>query len=533
MKNIHRSLVIGCSMLALAACGPEDIASPGSGTIIINNPGGGTPTPTPGPTPTPTGTYTAAGACPSFADPQGLTDGGVLTVPGGTVRVCSLPSRVNVSSTLIDTQDNAKVVYELPGRVDVGTDGGPTASGADTNVVLTIEPGVVVYGGVGNSHLVVNRGNKIAAVGTQSKPIIFTSRQNVLGNTTDNSDGQWGGVILLGRAPISDCDDGGATGGTVDCVNQVEGTPLDALYGGATPSDDSGDMRYVQIRFSGFAFDQDNELQSLTTGGTGYGTGLDYIQSVNSSDDGVEFFGGYVNGKHFVVLGAGDDSLDTDFGAQINMQWVLVVQRTATGNGIIEADSGGAGNSLPRQDTRIANATFIARSTVSDQAAFRLRGGTDFVLANVVLDATGLTGRECLDIDDVETTQSAGSEEDGAPFFASVFMACAGGVAFTDDGNLAATQAAFDAASNNLWSGGTAKSSSFTATLTSMFVNGGNETGAAAFNPTVFNRNGFTFDNPGYVGAISPSDSWYKTWTCNTGYAALGGATNCAASPFS
>jgi len=537
VKHLHRSLIIGCSLVALSACGPEEIASPGSGgNITINQP---TPTPTPAPTPTPTSTpnFTAATSCPTIADPQGLENGGTLNVPGGTVLVCSLPARFNVSSTLPSTPDTAAVVYEMTGRVDVGTDGGPSADASDglddTNVVLTIESGVTVYGGVGNSHLVVNRGNQINAVGTPSAPIVFTSRQNVLGNTTDSNDSQWGGVILLGRAPISDCADGGATGGTVGCENQVEGTPLPALYGGATDNDDSGTMSYVQLRYSGFAFDQDNELQSLTTGGTGYETSLDHIQSFNSSDDGVEVFGGYANIKHFVAVGAGDDLIDTDFGAQINMQWVIAVQRTATGNGVIEADSGGRGDSLPRQDTRIANATFIARSTVADAAALRFRGGTDFALANVVMDATGLTGRQCLDLDDAETTQATGPDENGAPFFASVFMACPAGNAFTDDGNVAETQAAFDATSNAAFTGATAKNSAFTSTLTMTFVNGTNEDGATAFDPTVFNRNGFTFDNPGYVGAANAADTWYQGWTCDSSTANFGSGSNCADSPFS
>ena len=59
-----------------------------------------------------------------------------------------------------------------------------------------------------------------------------------------------------------------------------------------TANDNSGRMSYVQIRYSGFILSGNNELQSLTTGGTGSGTVLDHIQSFNSSDDGAEFFGG-------------------------------------------------------------------------------------------------------------------------------------------------------------------------------------------------------------------------------------------------
>ncbi len=59
----------------------------------------------------------------------------------------------------------------MNGRVDVGTDGGPAPDGSDgatdSNVNLTIEPGVRVYA-AGSSFLMVNRGNRLTAVGTHS-----------------------------------------------------------------------------------------------------------------------------------------------------------------------------------------------------------------------------------------------------------------------------------------------------------------------------------------------------------------------------
>ncbi|MXO66802.1 hypothetical protein GRI91_13635 [Altererythrobacter endophyticus] len=519
-------------MLALAACGPEEISSPGTGgDIIIENPA---PTPTPGtPTPTPSGTYTAAASCPSIS---GVSDGGIINVPGGTVRSCVLPSTFTSSTTLSDTPDDAKVVYEISGAVNVGDDADATYESGETpatNVTLTIQPGVVLFGGTGNSYLVVNRGNKINAVGSANDPIIFTSRQNILGNTSDSDDGQWGGVILLGRAPISDCPSG--TPGTADCENQIEGVSSGGFFGGGTDNDNSGVMKYFQIRYSGFAIAKDNELQSLTTGGTGTGTEVDYFQSFNSSDDGMEFFGGYMNMKHAVVVGASDDSIDTDFGVQANMQYVIAVQRASTGNGIIEADSSSNQNNPPRQDTRIANATFLQLSDTPDAAAWKFRGGADLSLANVVLEAKG---NECIDIDQVETNQTradaatGSGDENGHPFFSAVYMQCS--TPFTDDSdvNAAAVEASFKATSNDEFSGGVASDAAFTSTLTN-FVNGTNESAAVSWNPTPFNRNGFTFDNVGYVGAVrDANDTWYRGWTCDSSIANFGSGVSCSASPF-
>ena len=134
-------------------------------------------------------------------------------------------------------------------------------------VTLTIQPGVIVFGGTGVSWLHVNRGNKINAAGTAAAPIVFTSRDNVLGLNTDSSSGQWGGVVLSGRAPITDCSASGATPGTTACERQTEGAVDPAIYGGANPADNSGSMRYVQIRYSGYVLSGNSELQSLTLQG--------------------------------------------------------------------------------------------------------------------------------------------------------------------------------------------------------------------------------------------------------------------------
>jgi hypothetical protein len=206
---------------ALAACGADQIVSPGSGgNITINNPPAPAPAPPPAPV-TPTLVTPAAG-CPTIDDPAGLFDAGTITGPTGTYRVCELPNRITRSSTLVKIPG---LLYSLPGRVDVGTDltaQAATAPAGVAAVTLTVNAGVVVFGKTGTSWLAVNRGNRIQAVGTASSPIVFTSRDNVLGLVTDDSQGQWGGIVLLGRAPITDCTVApAATPGTVDCERQT------------------------------------------------------------------------------------------------------------------------------------------------------------------------------------------------------------------------------------------------------------------------------------------------------------------------
>lgn len=512
MKTITRSLILGSSMLALAACGPDEISSPGGGGIVINNPA---PTPTPGPNPGPTPTPTDVTAAESCPDVAGITDSFVVDVPQGTVRVCTLPARFTASTTLPYVSG---VAYRMNGRVDVGEDGGPVASADDTDVTLTIEPGVTIYAGTGVSWLAVNRGNRIDAQGTASNPIIFTSEQNVLGTATEDSIGQWGGVVLLGRAPITDCDAGGAEPGTIECERDTEGASSPAMYGGATEDDSSGIMRYVQIRYSGYSLAEGNELQSLTLGGVGSGTELDHIMSFNSSDDALEAFGGVVNAKHLVFVGADDDNLDTDTGVKANFQYVLAVQRDGAGDTMIEADSTNEGHDeTPRQNTIVSNATFVHRAPAAS-AVMRLRGGTDYTLVNSIIHAPDAN---CLRVDDTETLQTEGADEAGAPVFHSVVMTCA--EAFIDgSGGVSAAdaQAAFDAGANN--------NASFTSTLMMDFINGSNEGGVSAFDATTLSA---FFDSVDYIGAVREGDSWYQGWTCNSVAADLGGGSDCAASP--
>ena len=499
MTNFHRSLVLGCSALALSACGADEIVSPGTGgNITINN-----PTPTPTPT---SSLVTPANGCPTISDPQGLTDSGTITGPTGEYRVCTLPARFDASSTLPYIKG---LLYRINGRVDVGTDGGPapdTSDGlSDTDVELTIEPGVILYAS-GSSFLNVNRGNTIEANGTAERPIVFTSRDNVLGLNGGSSSGQWGGVVLSGRAPVTDCIASGATPGSVNCERQVEGAADPAIFGGATPGDSSGSMKFVQIRYSGFVLSGDNELQSLTTGGIGSGTTLENIMSYNSSDDGVEFFGGRVNVKRLVVVGAEDDSLDTDTGVKANMQYVIAIQRPGAGDTIIEADSDNAFNdSTPRQDTRISNATFVHQNAI-DQVV-RIRGFADYRIANSVIWSRNDT--RCLRIDgQEELTRAANAaiDEAGPVAFDSLVLDCATPFRDSSGATAADIKAVFDAGTNN--------NSAFTNTLSMLFVNGANENAVPVFNVTAWSS---FFELPTNIGAAFPgNNTWVNGWTCNS-----------------
>lgn len=517
MIKFKHSLILGCSALAVASCGPDEIVSPGTGgNVVINNP---TPSPTPTPTPT-SGNVTPANGCPTISDAQGLTDDGTISGPTGEYRVCTMPARINASITLPYIEG---LLYRINGRVDVGTDGGPSPDASDglddTDVELTIEPGVIIYA-AGSSFLNVNRGNTIQANGTADRPIIFTSRDNVLGLNGASSSGQWGGVVLSGRAPVTDCIAAGATPGSVNCERQVEGAADPAIFGGATANDSSGSMTYVQIRYSGFVLSGDNELQSLTTGGIGSGTTLENIMSYNSSDDGVEFFGGRVNVKNLIVVGAEDDSIDTDTGVKANLQYVIAIQRPGAGDTIIEADSDNAFNdSTPRQNTRISNATFVHQNA-NDQVV-RIRGFADYSIANSVIWSRNDT--PCLRVDgQEELTRTAGADEAGPVAFDSLVLDCSAPFRDSSGATAADIQAVFDAGTNN--------NSAFTNTLSMLFQNGSNENGVPVFDVTAWSS---FFELASNIGAVFPgNDTWVNGWTCNSATVTFDSAVSgCASLP--
>lgn len=510
MLRLHSILLLS-TLIPLAACGPQDTASPGEGVIVVPAPGA------PAPPPPPPGNGTPATACPG-----GTVDRGVIAT---AFRNCEISGRISDDYTL---QKLPGVIYSLAGPVNVGTDvGGDGALAGGDAVTLTIQAGVVIFGSSGNDYLVINRGSRINAVGSATQPIIFTARGNVEGTATDSTQGLWGGVILLGRAPISDCNTA-VPGGSAACQQVIEGT-TGSFYGGNLATDNSGTMRFVQIRYSGFQIAPGNELQGLTMGGVGNNTTIDHIQVHNSSDDGIEIFGGRVNAKHLVVTGADDDGLDTDLGYRGTIQFVIGVQRDGqNGDSMIEADSNGNEDALPRQYTRVSNATFVQRSTVQGGNVILLRGGTDYALLNSLV----VGPNACLDIDatggsTIRTADNA-LQDLGPPVFRSVQLSCP--TPFRDDGNVtvAEIQAIFGSGTNN-------NNSNFTSTLMNIFVNGANETAVAATDPTPFNADQFATVNAAapnrletvaYVGAVrNAADTWYSGWTCNAGYAGFGAAS--------
>lgn len=289
-----------------------------------------------------TATYAATGSGVAVTNGTGSVSGGTVTInfnagttpgaaainlvvtdsEGQTANATAIVNIGEVENTVLLTSNitsnttwESSKVYVLGGRITV-------TSGA----TLTIQPGTIIKGQAGTganaTALLVARGGKLIADGRANAPIIFTSVADEIlpadvaagkfgsPNLESDINGLWGGLIVLGRAPISASNSSGDRSEV-----QIEGIPTsdpNGLYGGTEPADNSGIIRYVSIRHGGANIGSGNEINGLTLGGVGSGTVVSHVEVVANQDDGIEWFGGTVNTSNVVVWNVGDDGIDTD-----------------------------------------------------------------------------------------------------------------------------------------------------------------------------------------------------------------------------
>jgi hypothetical protein len=230
---------------------------------------------------------------------------------------------------------------------------------------LTIEPGVIIQGEKSSrGTLVITRGTQILANGAVDKPIVFTT------DAATPASGDWGGIVILGRARVNSSYNGVAGLGEIEGgINNAEGF---GLYGGADDNDNSGILKYVRIEYAGYAYLPDKELNGLTMGGVGKGTIIDYIQISNAADDSFEWFGGSVDCKHLIAYKGLDDDWDIDNGFSGRIQFGIsmrdsMVADISQSNGFeIDNDAGGS-NLLPQTSAVFSNMTVIGpRATLTN-----------------------------------------------------------------------------------------------------------------------------------------------------------------------
>ncbi len=253
------------------------------------------------------------------------------------------------------------------------------------NASLTIEPGVTIAGENGSA-LVVTPSARLFARGKPDRPVVFTSVQPA----SQRSRGDWGGVVLLGKAPVNQPS------------ASIEGLPegeLRGAFGGKDASHSCGIVEYTRIEFAGFEVYRGNELNGLTLGGCGSNTIIRNVQVHRPLDDGIEMFGGNVDLKNIVVSGAGDDGIDWDWGWTGRVQFAVIQQHPDAGDNGFEGDNNGNDHqAVPRSQPSFYNVTMVGSGhTQKRHRAIVVREGSGGHFHNLLIDSYGI---EALDTRD-------------------------------------------------------------------------------------------------------------------------------------
>jgi hypothetical protein len=323
MKN---SVIVLVSLLLLAASGCRKIESDGEIQVVIVNGGGSS------------------------------TTGQTITLQG------------RISADTILRKQNTYILKGLVYMVN--------------NKTMTIEAGTVIKGSFSGSDvaaLIITRGSKLVAEGTPTSPIVFTSA------SPNPQSGDWGGIVICGKAPINTSFNG--TAGLYEVEGGINNANGDGLAGSGdtnTPTpivtDNSGSLKYVRIEYAGYAFQPDKEVNSLTLAAVGNGTTIENVQVTYAKDDAFEWFGGTVNCKYLIAYKTQDDDFDTDNGYSGKVQFGIVFRDSLIADisrsEAFESDNNPSGTAIAPQTTAIfSNITAIGpRATLSNVGNALYRG---------------------------------------------------------------------------------------------------------------------------------------------------------------
>lgn len=217
---------------------------------------------------------------------------------------------------------------------------------------LIIEPGTIVKGKPGSA-LIIAKGSKLNAVGTQEAPIVFSS----IKSEGKRARGDWSGIYLLGDS-------------TINGEGLVAG--LNMEFGGTDRQSSCGSVQHVRIEFAGH-FLAGSESPAMTIGACGSNTKISNLHIHKPLAKGVSVLGGSVNMKNILVSGAGSSGLDWDLGWDGNLQYLIVQMHPDDGQSAL---SGSSFNHLERigvhSGPTIANASLIGAGSnlISHQGIF-------------------------------------------------------------------------------------------------------------------------------------------------------------------
>lgn len=355
-------------------------------------------------------------------------------------------------------------------------------------ITLTIEPGVTLYGeSTTQGTLIISQGAKIMAEGTVDAPIIMTS-DKLEGS---RARGQWGGLIINGKAPTNHEVDAFGEGNT-------------GAFGGDDPNDNSGVLRYVRVEFAGIEFSPDNELNGIALQGVGSGTVIEYVQVHMNQDDGIEMFGGTVDLKYALVTGARDDSFDWTNGWTGKGQfWIAQQYGDDADNGFENDNSDDNNEALPRSAPTIFNVTLVGDPDgPKSDIGMLIREGAAGMYANFIVTGFNKVGL------DVNTTSSHEQANNGDLVVKNSIFFENGSVNFGDEKE----DDGFDEAAWATGLGNEVKNPNLADPFNKNNPNFTPGSGSGSVSPATPPSDSF-FDNVSFIGGVDPTNDWTQGWT--------------------
>jgi hypothetical protein len=204
-----------------------------------------------------------------------------------------------------DTQLFKKNTYMLLGDVFV-----------TNNATLTIEPGTIIIGDFETKgSLTVTKGATIIADGLETDPIVFTSNRSV------KKAGDWGGLIILGDAPINKYESGSSAG-----YNFTVNPSVNVSYGGDNLESNSGILRYVRIEYAGKRTPEGGNFNALLLAGVGSETTIENIMVSYSAGNSFDIYGGQIYLEKMVSFKSNRLDYNFNYGAQCDLYNSLAIR---------------------------------------------------------------------------------------------------------------------------------------------------------------------------------------------------------------
>jgi hypothetical protein len=450
-----------------------------------------------------------------------------------TITVSQEPAQtidVNESENGVGTTTwYARNTYVLNGKIFV-----------NDGQTLTIEAGTVIKGQTGQaeaaSALIVARGGKIIANGTDSNPIIFTALADDVTRTDDlpkNQRGLWGGVILLGNAYINHASGQTTIEGIPATATEYRsqyGVGTEAITGKVWTQDNAhsaGELSYISIRHGGTNIGAGNEINGLTMGGVGTGTRIHHIEVFGNDDDGFEWFGGTANTSYLASILNQDDAFDWDFGWRGENQFWAAVQEQGfdLSDRGFESDGAHSGNlnaalfSRPQIfNLTLVGSTAAGTANTTEHKAMFFTENSGGSIHNSIVMGFG----EGINITDVGGT--SGNSRDrlaaGDLAFKNIIWSNVSNSTTAGISNgLAALQSYLDDAANGNEISAT-PGIGITASRFTLVPSSGSLALTKSRSALPAATNGFTYETAEFVGAFGTTN-WMKGWTAADAYGLL------------